>query len=102
MKTIINGKRYDTDTADLLCEEPCPFQPGDLKWHGTNLYRTHKGAFFLAGRGGAMSRWRESLGGNGWTGGSGIQPITAEEARNVLEWAGATDVIEALFEVEDA
>jgi len=48
MKQIINGKQYDTDTAQIVAT--------DRYWDGSNwdrngrtttLYRTRKGAFFL-------------------------------------------------------
>jgi len=48
MRAIINGKRYDTDTADELCQLTCNADMGDFRWHDTRLYRTRRGTFFLA------------------------------------------------------
>lgn len=60
----------------------------DFKWESTELFRTEKGAFFLAGEGGALSRWAQSDGCGGRVDGSGIEPLDPAEA---LEFAEATD-----------
>lgn len=58
MKRVIDGKVYDTDTADVIAE----------RYHGKGsdgyfeiLFRTPKGRFFLGGAGGAASPWAESV-----------------------------------------
>lgn len=102
MKAIVNGKRYDTETARFLCALPGPHNSRDFAWDDTSLYRTSKGAYFIAGEGGPMSRWAQRLGCNEWSGGSGLKPVDAEEARSILEQAGAVDILEELFDFEEA
>ena len=58
MKAIIEGKRYDTDKAVLVGEASSDFSRSYFGWWEAGLYKTPRsGAFFLAGAGGAMTRW---------------------------------------------
>lgn len=106
MKAIIDGKRYNTDTATRVCDcSPAGFYRSDFRWEDTNLYRTPKGNWFLAGKGNALSRWATSYGQSGHGPGSGIRPVSASEARELLERHGGDwDDIEEYFgsELEDA
>ena len=104
MLRIINGKRYNTETATEVDTISCPYFSSDFKWEETSLYVTPKGSWFLAGRGHAMSRWARSTGGNGWAPGSGIKPLTADEARWFLEQENQDALIEEYFgeQLEDA
>jgi len=103
MKSIVNGKTYNTETADQLCNLPCSSNRGDFGYHDTKLYRTKKGAFFLAGCGGARSMWAESVS-NGSIGGSGIRPVSEAEAREHMESADCEeeDFIAAGLPVDEA
>lgn len=83
MIRIINGKRYNTKTATYI-GNACYSCGGDFHHYDEDLYVTKKGAYFLKGIGGPMSRWSVSTGQNSWSGGSGIQVLDAQEA---LEWA---------------
>jgi hypothetical protein len=109
MKAIINGKRYDTERATLIGEADalnfgCSSTRDFSHWEA-GLYRTPRsGAFFLAGRGGPMTRFSRKVDQNSWTGGSGIHPMDRAEA---LEWAEeylSADLIEQHFAgaIEDA
>lgn len=104
MKRVIDGKIYNTATATEICDLPCHHYRGDFHWHDTTLYRTKKGAYFLAGEGGPMSLWAEPSGNNGWSGGSGLRVITAEEAREYAEQAELDPeaMQQAGFELEEA
>ncbi len=104
MRRVIDGKIYDTKTATAVCDLPCHHYPGDFQHHETVLYKTPKGNFFLAGKGGPMSLWAEPCGNNGWSGGSGLRPITREEAREYCEQAelGPEEMTEAGFVLEEA
>ena len=51
MKKIINGKRYDTDTAEFIGYEQYLY-PGQLNYWREELYRKRNGEFFLYGIGG--------------------------------------------------
>lgn len=101
MKAIINGKRYDTDTAREISSNGNDASYSDFRhWHEVR-YRTKKGAWFVHGEGGPMSRWARSVN-NGSTGGEGIIPLTDGEARDWLEKAKDTRSLELYFPVEDA
>ena len=98
MKQIINGKRYDTQTAEELGSYWNGLGGGDFRNCTEKLYRTKKGKFFLYGVGGAMSRWSESCeGGNCQSSGSGILPLTDEAAYEWAERYLGTDKVEKLF-----
>ena len=85
MRAIINGKRYDTDKAELLGWESSAENPGDFLFWKAFLYRTPRSrVYFLAGAGGPMTRFAEPVGQNGWQGGEKIIPLTEAQA---LEWA---------------
>jgi hypothetical protein len=107
MKAIINGVRYDTDKATLIGESCAGGNTShsDFRWWEAGLYVSPRSKrYFLAGSGGAMSRFSRSAGQNSWSGGSGIHPMTREEA---LEWAEqelSTEAVEAHFAdvIEDA
>ena len=83
MKKIINGKLYNTDTAERMGTWDNGIY-GDLDSVEETLYRKRTGEFFLCGEGGARSRYAISTGNNFWSGGSEIIPLTWEAAR---EWA---------------
>lgn len=85
MKRVIEGKVYNTETATYIGDLPCSANPGDFQHHDTGLYRSPKGTYFLAGKGGPMSMWSESEGNSGRTGGSGIMTIPDDEARSYAE-----------------
>jgi hypothetical protein len=105
MKAVINGLRYDTETAELLAHLPGGADSrSDFRYEDTAIYRTQKGRYFLAGEGGALTRWRRSLGSGGWTGGEGILALSDDEAREHLEKCGQAGVavIEKYFPIEDA
>ncbi len=80
MKKIINGKRYDTDTAKLIGEDSYS-NPGDLNYWHEELYQKKTGEYFLYGEGGAMSSYSRQTGQNEWSGGEEIKPLTLKEAQ---------------------
>ena len=83
MKKIINGRRYDTDTAkEVACDSYS--NRSDFAYWKETLYRKNTGEFFLHGVGGPMSRYAESAGQNQWSGGQKIIPLTLEAAQ---KWA---------------
>jgi len=83
MKKVIDGKMYNTDTATAICKLSCTCHRGDFGYHATTLYRSPKGQYFLAGTGGPMSMWAERACGGGYSGGSGIKVIDADEAQTI-------------------
>lgn len=87
MKAIINGKRFDTDKAILVGTASIDgnISVDNFSYWEAGLYKTPRsGAFFLAGEGGAMTRWATPISNNGRSGGSGIIPLDRSEAQ---EWA---------------
>lgn len=83
MKKIINGTRYDTTKAIEIGSFSSPHNCTDFQYWEATLYRTKNGRFFLAGEGGAMSRYGTPVsGGMGY--GERLEPMSREDA---LEWA---------------
>lgn len=87
MKRVISGRIYDTATATRICDVPSDsYDRGNHRWDETELYRSPRGVFFIAGRGGPMSRWAERRE-DGMYSGSGIRILTELEAREFAEAA---------------
>ena len=84
MRRVIEGLTNNTDTAEQVCGIDCFHYGGDFAWEETHLYRTKKGRWFLAGEGGAHSRWAKDAFG-GMMGGCGIEAIDEDKAKQVLE-----------------
>lgn len=84
MKKIINGKVYDTSTAQCLGEWSSPYTRSDFKWVEETLYRKRTGEFFLCGKGGPRSQYAKPVGIREWESGERIMPLTWDEAR---DWA---------------
>lgn len=103
MKRVIEGKSYNTDTAEHICDLECSDYPNDFRYHDTALYRTKKGAYFLSGEGGPMSMWSRAAMGGGSTSGKGIQLIDYAEARETAERAGLDEeeMTAAGFKIEE-
>lgn len=85
MKQIINGKTYNTDTAThLYTVSASGCTVSDFQWWQESLYQTAKGAYFLHGQGGGLSRYAESFDGGGRTSGEMLEALTKSEA---IAWA---------------
>lgn len=96
MKKIINGKRYDTKTAKELNSYSYGY-PRDFEHWEETLYRKNTGEYFLYGEGGPSSKYAESAGGNSWTGGEKIIPLSLEEAKQWAEKHLDGDEYEEIF-----
>lgn len=79
MNKVINGKRYDTDTAERIGERDNGLLASDLDWYSETLHRKRTGEFFLLCEGGARSRVARR-GDSGLVGGETIEPIGYDEA----------------------
>jgi len=99
MKKIINGKRYDTDTAKEMASWSNNRSYRDFGWCSETLYIKRTGEYFLAGEGGPMSRYAESTGSNSWSGGEAIRPMSEAEARDWAEQHLGGEKYEAIFGV---
>lgn len=83
MKKIINGKKYDTDTAKEVGSWSNGLSYRDFGWCREQLYRKKTGEFFLFGEGGPASKYAERFQ-NSRIEGEEIRPLPYEAAR---EWA---------------
>nr|DAL22730.1 MAG TPA_asm: ParG [Caudoviricetes sp.] len=101
MKKIINGKRYDTETAELVGEWSNTYNYSDFSYECEELYRKKTGEFFMYGAGGPASSYAVSSGNNNWTGSSKITPLTIEEAKKWAEKNLDADAYEKYFELEE-
>ena len=66
MKKIINGRKYDTDTAKIIDSynngQPCD----DYAYFSETLYQKTTKEFFVYGHGGAASHYRGFSANGGW------------------------------------
>lgn len=104
MKKIINGKMYNTETADSIGYYSNGDDMGNFNWYAETLCRKKNGEFFLYAEGGPASpygvscdpsdRWFRS--------GSTIVPMTIDEAKCWAERCiDADKYIEVFGEVEE-
>jgi len=104
MKKVIDGKIYNTETADLVCQWDNGYNPNDFNYCSEDLYRTKKGSWFIHGDGGAMSKYSVSSGSNSWGGSSQIEAFSDDEAFEWLQEHNFAEEIEKHFSerVEEA
>ena len=98
---IIDGLRYNTMAAEKICSFENDSDRGDFRYEVTSLYRTPGGRFFLAGRGGAITRWAQSVQG-GRSGGEGLHPVSTGEARDFAEQHADENTVARFFVIEEA
>ncbi len=90
MKRVINGKRYDTDTADRVATWKNGYFTNDFNYCAEDLYRKKTGEYFLHGEGGALSKYATSNGNNrGY--GEDIYPLTEDMAKSWTEQYAGED-----------
>jgi hypothetical protein len=100
MKKLINGRRYDTDTAkELACWDNGVY--GDINSVEETLYRKNTGEFFLHGSGGANTKYARSTGTGNWTPGEEIIPLTLEAAQEWAEKFLSVEKYEEIFGVTE-
>lgn len=97
MKKIINGKVYDTATAQCVGEWSNPYTRRDFNWVEETLYRKRTGEFFIFGEGGPRSQYAKEVGTRQWSGGERIMPMSWDEAREWAEEKLSADEYEQLF-----
>jgi len=91
MKKIVDGKTYNTDTAELMESYQYGYT-NDFGWFREYLYVTSKGNHFLYGKGGPLSHYAEHYD-NSSMGGEDIVPLTREEA---FDWAQRYNLVEVI------
>ena len=84
MKKIINGKKYDTETAKEVGRWYNDQNYNDFNSFSEKLYRKRTGEFFLFGEGNANTKYAENIGNNSWGSGEEIIPLSFEKA---MSWA---------------
>lgn len=82
MKKIINSRKYDTETAIMLCHFAREPKERFYRYSET-LYRKQNGEFFLYGEGGPASRYGLQIRYCQWRSGRKIIPLSYSDA---LEW----------------
>ena len=101
MKAIINGKKYNTDTAKPVGSWSNCLSRRDFNFCVETLYRKKTGEYFLHGIGGAETRYCQYYG-DMRSGGEKIIPMTEPEARAWAERRLTADEYEEIFgEVEE-
>lgn len=96
MKAIINAHVYNTATAEVVCDVSAGWKGADTDWHETTLYRTKKGAFFIAGEGGPRSMWARTTGMTS-SRGSGLRVLDLDEVRTLMERACCSEQVYHAF-----
>ena len=97
MRKIINGKMYDTGTAEEIdwCENMT--NPGNYSYCKEILYRKKTGEFFLHGKGNAASMYAEVQADRMRSPGEKIVPISEEHAKIWVEEHCCVDTYIELF-----
>ena len=97
MIRVIDGKRYNTETADKIADWDNGCYTSDFGYYDEELYRTKNGAWFLVRSGGPMTCMAVSVGSNCRTGSSDLSPMSDNDA---LEWlqdhSGESDAVAAI------
>lgn len=103
MKRTIDGKIYNTDTATKIATWSNGHNYNDFNYCDESLFVTSKGAYFVAGEGGAMSKYSQSHG-NSRGSGEGIEVLTKSQALAWCEHHQEQDAIDKFFanEVKEA
>ena len=97
----IGSRKFSTSTATLVCVIACcdTSQLADFHFERTGLYLSPRGQWFLAGEGGACSHWgRRAIDGSRLPG-DGIELVSEDQARRLLEQRGGP--VEAFFISEE-
>jgi hypothetical protein len=86
MQDIIEGHVYDTDTATLVRDISNGEPVGSFGYERSAIYRTPEGRFFVAGKGGPLSRWGVNYEvGPCRTGSEGIKAMSALDVEIAIE-----------------
>lgn len=97
MKKIIDGKKYDTETATRVGFYSNYGSWRDFDHFEETLYRKKTGEHFLFGEGGPATKYSESCGDNSFSGGCRIIPLTEEKAKAWAEKNLSVDEYEEIF-----
>ena len=99
---VIGRRTFSTSTATLGWVIACMgySQLSDFRFKRTGLYLSPRGQWFVAGEVGACSRWgRRAVDGSSRDPGDGIELVSADQARALLEQHGGP--VEMFFDNEE-
>jgi len=97
MIQIIDGKRYNTETAQRVYAYDNGKPYSDFKHRSKDLYLTKNGAWFIHHEGGALTDMAVSVGSNCMGGSESIEPLTPDDAYAFLEaHSDCTDALKAM------
>lgn len=95
MKRTISGKIYDTDNAEQVYCSESDLPRTDFHYFCETLCRTPRGAWFMAGEGGPMTRYAMRSGGSS-SYGSAIVSMADDDVRKYLRQQNTDDAETAL------
>ncbi len=102
MRRIINGKVYNTETAEKVAYWDNDLFVNDFGFMSEALYVTRKGNYFIHGKGGATSKYAKHAYGGRMAG----ESIVAITEKGALEWCETreinTEIVFSRFEIEEA
>ena len=92
MKKVINGRLYNTETAQKIEEYWNGYGSSNFDFCKEVLYKTKNGRYFLHGEGGAASKYASHSGRN-LDAGDQISEFTRRDA---MEWLSENDFVETI------
>lgn len=96
MKRTIEGRRFDTQTAEEIASWDNGHYGGDFNRQQETLYKSPKGQYFVHGEGGALSAYAESHG-NSRCGGESLWLVDEDQAFKWLLDHGLDSTAEEVF-----
>ncbi len=104
MKKVVDGKLYNTETAELVHEWSNGRFCSDFRYRSKDLYRTKKGNWFMYHEGGARTDMGRECGSNSTCGSADIEPLSEKDTKGFLETHGGADVLLKYFadQIEEA
>lgn len=99
MRKIINNRRYDTASAQLLGAYKSG-DPEDPMYLQEALYRKRTGECFLHGQGGASTKYSRLQQHGGWAAGEAIVPLSYAQAKAWAQEHLGPEAYQAAFEAE--
>ena len=100
MRKVINGRTYNTETSKKIGSWDNGIYGNDFRSCEENLYKNTKGAYFLVGSGGPLSKYSVSHG-NNTSGSTEIIPMAEEEAQAWAEERLTGEEVEAEFGAQE-
>ena len=103
MRAVIEGRRYNTETATEVASIESGHNPSELDYFTEALYHTARGNWFLAGWGNTRSPYSTGAASTRACG-ERVTVLGPAEAQEWLEEHGKVDALEAYFGelIEDA